>query len=139
MAFVRFVDWPTSPKDNTLAICQQLDAPRLLLQRLQVRGLTMQVVRVSRLRDVNRWHVFSALSMKEAEWTPWLAALKSQPILVVGLGARFCELGGAICLVKDEATGVEKYQLNLDSLSRSGFRVRSQLLRPPRQRSANVE
>ena len=55
------------------------------------------------------------------------------------IGARFCELGGAICLVKDEATGVEKYQLNLDSLSRAGFRVRSQLLQAQRQRSANVE
>ena len=67
MAFVCFVDWPTSPTDNTLAICQPLDAPRLLLQSLQVRGLTMQVVRVSMPRDNSRCHVFSALSMREAE------------------------------------------------------------------------
>lgn len=139
MAFVRFVGWPMPPTDNTLAICQPLDAPPLALQSSQVRGLTMQVVQVSTPRDVSRCHVFSALSMKEAEWAPWLATLKSQPILVVGTGARFCELGGAICLMKDEATGVEKYQLNLDSLLSSGFRVRSQLLRPPRHRSPNVE
>ena len=135
MVFVRFVDWPVPPPDNTLAICQPPSAPPLLLQSWQVRGLTMQLVRVSTPRDVRRCHVFSALSMNEAEWVPWLATLKSQPILLVGLGARFCELGGTICLVHDEETGVERYQLNLDSLSRAGFRVRSQLLRSKRQRS----
>ena len=139
MAFVRFVDWPTPPTDNALTICQPVDAPSLLLQSLQVRGLTIQVLQVATPREVNRCHVFSALSMKEAEWAPWLATLKSQPILVVGSGARFCELGGAICLVKDEGTGAETYQLNLDSLARARLRVRSQLLRSPRQRTAIVE
>jgi len=127
MALVRFVDWPTPPADNTLAICQPFDAPLLVLPNSQVRGLTMRVVRVSTPQQVNRCHVFSALSMKEAEWESWLAALKSQPILVVGSGARFCEFGGAVCLVKDEETKVEKYQVNLDSLSRSGLRVRSRV------------
>lgn len=138
-ALVRFVDWPVPPADNVLIVCQPPDAPSLLLNSSQVRGLTMQAVRVATPRDVSRCHVFSAVSMKEGEWAPWLAALKSQPILVVGLGARFCELGGAICLLKDDESGVEKYQLNLDSLSRAGLRVRSQLLRSPRQRNALVE
>lgn len=139
IAFVRFVDWPTPPPDNVLTICQPLAAPPLLLQSSQVRGMTIEVLQVATPRNVGRCHVFSALSMKEAEWAPWLATLKSKPILVVGAGARFCELGGAICLVKDEETGVEKYQLNLDSLSRARLRVRSQLIRAPRQRTPVVE
>jgi hypothetical protein len=139
MAFVRFVEWPVPSTDQSLAVCQPLDSPALALQGAQVRGLTLQVLRVSKPRDVDRCHVFSALAMPESEWAPWLATLKAHPILAVGVGARFCELGGAICLVRDEATKSEKYQLNLDSLSRAGFRVRSQLLRAPRQRGAIIE
>ena len=139
MAFVRFVEWPAPSvgADNTLVICQPTDAPALELEGKQVRGLTLQVVRVSKPRDMDRCHVFSALSQREADWALWLAALKSQPILAVGQGTRYCEVGGAICLIKDETTGSEKYQLNLDSLSRAGFKVRSQLLRQQRQRTAN--
>lgn len=138
MAFVRFVEWPTPAvgTENTLVICQPTDAPTLDLQGKLVRGLTLQVVRVSKPRDVDRCHVFSALSQREGDWAPWLAALKSQPILAVGLGARYCEVGGTVCLIKDETSGAEKYQLNLDSLSRAGFKVRSQLLRQQRQRTA---
>jgi hypothetical protein len=130
MAFVRFVEWPVPPADKLLLICQPANAPTLDLQGKQVRGLTLQVIRINKPRDADRCHVFAALSQREAEWLPWLNALKLQPILAVGVGARFCELGGTICVVKHEALGSETYQLNLDSLSRSGFKVRSQLLRP---------
>lgn len=139
-AFVRFVEWPATAisAENALVICVPTDAPTLELEGKLVRGLTLRVVRVPRPRDIDRCHVFSALFQREADWAPWLAALKSLPILAVGQGARYCEVGGAICLVKDEATGVEKFQLNLDSLSRSGFKVNSQLLRQQRPRAALI-
>ena len=138
MAFVRFVEWPAPSigADNTLVICQPTDGPVLDLEGKHVRGLTLQVLRISKPRDIDRCHVFSALSQREADWAPWLAALKSQPILAVGHGTRYCEVGGAICIVNDETTGVEKYQLNLDTLSRARFKVRSQLLRQQRQRTS---
>lgn len=138
MAFVRFVEWPASSRgaDNTLVICQPMDAPVHDFQGKLVRGLALQVVRISKPQELDQCHVFSALSQRETDWAPWLEALKSQPILAVGQGPRYCELGGAICLVRDESTGAEKYQLNLDSLSRAGFKVRSQLLRPHRSRTA---
>ena len=138
MAFVRFIEWPASSMgaNKTLVICQPLDAPAHDLQGKQVRGLTLHVLHISKPRELDQCHVFSALSQREADWAPWLTGLKSQPILTVGLGARYCEVGGAICLIKDEAAGIEKYQLNLDSLSRGGFKVRSQLLRQQRPRAA---
>lgn len=131
MAFVRFVEWPATAitAEGTLVICVPTDAPTLELQGKLVRGLTLHVLRVSKPRDIDRCHVFSALSQREADWVPWLAALKSQPVLAVGQGARYCEIGGTICLVREDATAEEKYQLNLDSLSRAGFKVNSQLLR----------
>lgn len=137
MAFVRFVEWPAAANivDSTLVICVPTDTPTLELQGKLVRGLTLQVVRVSAPREINRCHVFSALSQREADWAPWLAALKSQPVLAVGQGARYCEIGGTICLVKEDAVAAEKYQLNLDSLSRAGFKVNSQLLRQHRPRT----
>jgi len=138
MAFVRFIDWPVFPVDKTLVICQPPNAPMLELQGKQVRGLTLQVVRIGRPRDAEHCHVFSALSQPEDEWLPWLAAFKLQPVLAVGLGARFCKLCGTICIVRQEAMAAETYQLNLDSLSRSGFKVRSQLLRPAPAGSATI-
>ena len=137
MAFVRFVEWPASAitVDSTLVICVPTDAPTLELQGKLVRGLTLHVLRVSKPRDIDGCHVFSALSQREVDWAPWLAALKSQPVLAVGQGARYCEIGGTICLVKDDGTAAEKYLLNLDSLSRAGFKVNSQLLRQYRPRT----
>lgn len=139
MAFIRFVEWPapSGAGDNTLVICQPRDAPVLDLHGKQVRGLTLQVVRVAAPREIDRCQVFSALAQRTTDWAPWLSALKSQPILAVGQGAHYCEVGGAICLIIDEKTGVEKYQLNLDSLSRGGFKVRSQLLRQQRPSGVN--
>ena len=90
MAFVRFVEWPAASMgaDKTLVICQPTDAPAHDLQGKQVRGLTLQVLQISKPRDLDRCHVFSALSQREADWAPWLAGLKSQPVLAVGVGTR---------------------------------------------------
>jgi YfiR/HmsC-like len=139
MAFVRFVEWPTPIADNTLVVCLPPDSPALELDGKQVRGLTLQVAKLARPRDLAPCHVFAALSRRDQDWTPWLNVLKMRPILAVGLGGRFCELGGTVCLIRDEGSSSEKYQLNLDSLSRSGFRVSSQLLRAQPQRPQKNE
>ena len=60
-------------------------------------------------------------------------------ILTVGTGGQFCDLGGAICLVNDALTGAANYRLNLDTLSRAGFRVDTQLLRSQPSRPAKAE
>lgn len=150
IAFVRFVDWPAPLPDNTLVICLHQDSPALDLDGKQVRGLKLQVRRVAQPRRLDGCHVYSALPHSETNWTRWLSALnalnaqslteanKALPILAIGPGGRFCDLGGAICLVTDAATGSETYRLNLDTLSRSGFRVDSQLLRS-QPRPARVE
>lgn len=134
MAFVRFVEWPTSPTDNALVVCQPPDTPSLELDGKQVRGLTLQVLRISTARELDRCQLFAMLAGREANWTPWISALRTRPVLAVGLGGRFCEIGGAICVLRDEVTGTEKYQLNLETLSRGGFKVNSQLLRSQPQR-----
>ena len=139
MAFVRFVEWPAPSvgAENTLVVCQPTAVPALDLHGKQVRGLTLQVIRLASPGDVEGCDIFSALAQREADWAAWLSALKAKPILAVGQGAHYCEVGGTICLIMDEKTGVEKFQLNLDRLSRTGFKVRSQLLRQQRQRAAN--
>lgn len=143
MAFVRFVEWPApataSAGATTLQVCQPADGPALDLQGKQVRGLTLRVLRVNQPGQLAGCQVFTALSQREADWLPWLVAVKARPVLAVGLGARYCELGGTVCLIKDGLSGAERYQLNLDSLSSSGFKVHSHLLRPPRQRTASAE
>lgn len=135
LAFARFVDWPAAAPEKTLLVCQPPHTPTLELQGQQVRGLTVEVVRVSLPRELDRCHVFAALAQRETEWSPWLAVLRRKPVLpvlFVGTGERYCEQGGSVCLVQDATTKTEKYQLNLDTIARAGFKVRSQLLRPSR-------
>jgi hypothetical protein len=135
LAFARFVDWPTPAPEKTLVVCQPPDTPTLALQGQQLRGLTVEVTRIRLPRELDRCHVFVALAQREKDWSPWLAILKQRPVLpvlFVGTGERYCEQGGSVCLVQDAASKSEKYQLNLDSIARAGFKVRSQLLRPSR-------
>ena len=143
-AFVRFVEWPTVAADATLVVCQHADTAALDLDGKQIRGLTLRVRRVDRPAHIEGCHIYAALSVAETRWARWLRAIgvvtesrarsalgiaKTTTVLSIGHGARFCDLGGAICLVKDETTGLETYRLNLDTLTRGGFRVDSQLLR----------
>lgn len=137
--FVRFVDWPDAAVDAVIVVCQPHDTPRLALSGVQVRGMTMQVVPIRRARDVERCHVFSAMSQRESEWRPWLAAFSARPTLMIGPGLRFCETGGAICVDKDGLTGAEKYRVNLDAIARAGLKVRLPLLRHQRPVKPNVE
>lgn len=139
-AFVRFVDWPpaiTAASDGALVVCQPLDTPELELAGKQVRGLALIVMRIARPRDIERCHLFAALAKREFDWLPWLAAARGKAVLTIGSGGNVCEQGGGICLVTDEHSGVERYRINLDALTRAGFRVNSQLLRmqPLRPRS----
>ncbi len=137
--FVRFVDWPQSPSDNVIIVCQPHNAPTLALHGVQVRGLTLQVVHLRRPQDAARCHVFSAMSLREGEWLPWLATFRARPTLALGSGSRFCETGGAICVVKDDATGAEKYRVNIDAISRAGLKVRLPLLRHQRSAKTSAE
>lgn len=150
-AFVRFVEWPApAPTINgSLVVCQQRDASALALDGQRVRGLILTVRHVSRTQHLVGCHIYAAFSGNETSWMPWLKAVnslnmanvkKARPvILVIGVGGQFCDLGGAICLISDSVTGVENYRLNLDTLSRAGFRVDTQLLRSKSSRPAKAE
>ncbi len=150
-AFVRFVEWPVPASiiEGPLVVCQQNDAPALALDGLKVRGLTLKVRRVVRPQHLVGCHIYVTFSGTEASWAPWLKAANNlntanlkntRPhILPVGSGGQFCDLGGAICLVSDPVTGSENYRLNLDTLSRAGFRVDTQLLRSQPSRPAKAE
>lgn len=137
--FVRFVDWPSSPVDNVIVVCQPHEAVPLALNGVQIGAMTLHVVQLKRAGEAKRCHVFSAMSQQETQWRPWLASFRSRPILVMGPGSRFCETGGTICVVKDDATGAEKYRVNLDAVARSGLKVRMPLLRHQRVRRSNAE
>ena len=148
VAFVRFINWPAPEPDTTLVVCQHPETPALLLDGKLVRGLTTQVRRVSHTRELDSCNAFVAFSGVEASWAPWLKLLNQvtgvsksrvRPVLTIGKGPQFCELGGAICLVKNATTGSETYRLNLDALARAGFRVDSQLLRSSTAPAAKAE
>ena len=158
-AIVRFVEWPVpvSVIDGPLVVCQKHASPALELDGKQVRGLTLTVRRVALPRQLVGCHIYAELAGGEASWTAWLKSVnqlnisataarslapsaRSFPfILAVGRGAQFCDLGGAICLVPHAVTGFENYRLNLDTLSRAGFRVDTHLLRSHPSRPAKAQ
>lgn len=131
-AFIRFVEWQIPVTDATLVVCQPPDTPELDLAGKQVRGVTLLVMRVARPQDVRRCNLLVAWphpNKPMIDAMPWIAAISDRPILAIGLGERFCEIGGAVCITTDEASGRENYRLNLDVLARAGFRINAQLLR----------
>ena len=141
-SFIRFVEWPQAVADNTFIVCQPPDTPELDLTGKQVRGLTLLVLRVARPRDVSRCNVFVAwpqAGKPAVDWQPWIAAIGDKAILSIGASERFCELGGAVCVISDDATGRENYRVNLDVLARAGFKVNAQLLRKQFPRPAKAE
>jgi YfiR/HmsC-like len=141
-SFVRFVEWPQAPADSTFIVCQPPDTPELDLTGKQVRGLTLLVLRVARPRDVSRCNVFVAWPQSgkaSIDWQPWLAAIGDASVLSIGLGERFCEIGGAMCVTSNDAAGRENYRVNLDVLARAGFKVNAQLLRKQFPRQAKPE
>ncbi len=141
-SFIRFVEWPRAAADNTFIVCQPPDTPELELSGKEVRGVTLLVLRVARPRDVSRCNLFVAwpsAGKPSADWQPWLAAIGDAPVLSIGLGERFCEMGGAMCVTSNDATGRENYRVNLDVLARAGFKVNAQLLRKQFPRQAKTE
>ena len=136
--FVRFVEWPAATSDNTLVVCQPPDTPELDLTGKQVRGITLLVMRIARPRDVTRCNLFVAWpspGKSPVDWQPWLAAIGDKAVLSIGMGERFCEIGGAVCVNYGDAAGRENYRVNLDVLARAGFKVNAQLLRKQFPRS----
>jgi len=121
-AFVRFVD----------------GTPELDLVGKPVRGVSLLVLRLGNPRYVDRCQIFAALARPDKatetngfDWTPWIAATRSKPILTIGRGTAACEQGAAICLVPDDGGSGESYRVNLETLARAGLKVKSQLLRTP--------
>ncbi len=140
--FVRFVEWPAATRDNTLVVCQPPDTPELDLAGKQVRGITLLVMRIARPRDVSRCNLFVAWpppGKATVDWQPWIAAIGDSAVLSVGLGERFCEIGGAVCVNTDDTTGRASYRVNLDVLARAGFKVNAQLLRKQFPRSPKAD
>lgn len=137
-AFVRFVDWPGLGNDHALVVCAPPGTPELDLVGKPVRGVSLLVLRLGNPRYVDRCQIFAALARPDKatetngfDWTPWIAATRSKPILTIGRGTAACEQGAAICLVPDDGGSGESYRVNLETLARAGLKVKSQLLRTP--------
>jgi hypothetical protein len=56
-----------------------------------------------------------------------LRAVAARPVLTLGLGAEFCSDGGLFCL--EPVAGSTQFEVNLDSVARSGLHIHPQVLR----------
>ncbi len=124
---IRFVTWPDEPAREILRVCYR-EGERV--PQIAGRKVSERILEVRAVRKPNDLGECQALVFENAERpdvATWIAPTIGQPILTIAQGQAPCKLGAAFCLVP--AAAPRGFDTNLDTLSRSGLRVSSQLLR----------
>ena len=109
------------PATVRVVVCKPTDTPELDLAGRQVREQVLLVMRVARPRDAERCPSLFAMMAKRDETGAMVGGDQGKPVR----GRRRCQylrVGGGICLVADDATGIERYRLNQIRCRQAGFR-----------------
>ncbi|MDB5894464.1 MAG: hypothetical protein JWQ88_1995, partial [Rhodoferax sp.] len=76
--------------------------------------------------------------MDERQWRSLFARLAGTPVLTICERSSICSIGGMFCLDVDAAASSVPFEVNLDSVARSGVRVNPQVLRLGRRTARGV-
>ena len=127
-----YARWPD--ESHPLRLCVMGSGPHgeLLLSQgvgpLARRGIT--TIRIAEDADVpSQCDALYVGQMEEGQWRSVFARLAGTPVLTVCERSPICSIGGMFCLDVDVAAGVVPFEVNLDSVARSGVRVNPQVLR----------
>lgn len=126
-----YARWPTEP--NPLRLCvtgRSVHADTLLAHGLSPLGT--RAVTVSRMpADTEVSAQCDALYVGHLEETGWrhlFAQIAGRPVLTLCERSPACATGGMFCLDVDDVASIP-FEVNLDSVARSGVRVNPQVLR----------
>jgi len=132
--FAQFVEWPPQALDDAgspLIYCTLGDDPFQGALDTALAGKTLgthplQVRHLRHALEAHGCHVLFIGGQEKKLLAPTLAALKNDPVLVVGESAHFAQDGGTIgfCLEENKI----RFEINLTSAAKAKLKVSSKLL-----------
>ena len=134
-----YTRWPADPSPVQLCLVgETLHAPLLLAGTELPSGRKLQTRRISSddAQPLNACHAVYAGHLRSGQWQRLMAAWPvGQPLLTLSEVAADCSAGGMFCL--DITPQGVSFELNLDSMARSGVRVNPRVLGLARRKEGN--
>lgn len=134
VVFAKYTQWPdrTLPAEGEHFVVGVLGDDLLVtalkaLQDARVMGRKVVVRRFSTPADFQRCHVLYFSKGQESHFPGMRDRLTAQSVLTVGETPRFCELGGALCLVEESSR--LRFIVNLSALEQAHLRVEPKALK----------
>ena len=128
-----FTSWPEQGHNNeksTLSLC--VYGSNMVQQAFEsiankvVNNRTIQIVNLSRLRDLNQCQLLYMSELERKKLVPLLIELKDLPILTVGENMNFLRAGGMVSL--ENINGTMQLTFNLPVINNSELVIGSRLL-----------
>ena len=130
----RFTDWPEAAfadEDARLNLCviggSLLQQSFEEVNNTQVNGRTLQVINLSRLRNMERCQILYVSGLEQNILLQLLLEMKHKPLLTIGENLDFVRSGGMVAL--ETVDGKIQLNINLDSLKQSGLVISSRILK----------
>jgi len=125
---LRYARWPNSPASFNLCITGQARYASLLLQESQLApDWSSSVMAASNTQQlISTCQALYLGELDSATESRLFAQIQDQPILTISEDNPSCTLGSMFCLQTDN--GSTSFQINLDSVARSGVRIHPQVL-----------
>jgi hypothetical protein len=141
--FLRYATWPETVSPNgpiTVGVLGRTSFTQVLhdvLDGKSVNGRTVQIVELTPNSDPRHCQLIYIATAKTAEIRQALQSVRSAHTLTIGEDDKFLEYGGAVSLLLVD--GHMGFEVDLDSLNRSGVEISSKLLRLGQIKRRRVE
>lgn len=134
-AILGYTRWPTEPQTVRLCVLGPTEYADELLKGGHLASGRTVVVRRMRLDDPKisaQCNGVYAGILADESWRLLLSRLDGQPLLTISERKALCHIGGMFCL--DVQPGGVAFEVNLDSVARSGVRVNPRVLQLARRK-----
>ena len=133
--FTKFVEWPGTAPPGAFQICTIADAGFDAIVTRTVSGEITDGRPILRATPetpelARTCHILFISRNENAQVDRWMAAVRGQPVLVVGESKRAEDAGAHITFVIEDNR--VKFDVNDDAAARAGLRISSKLLRVAR-------
>jgi hypothetical protein len=141
--FMRYSTWPETAPSNgpiTVGVLGRASFTQVLHELLDgksVNGRTVQIVELKPNSDPRRCQLIYVATAKTSEIRQALQSVRSAHTLTIGEDDKFLDSGGAVNLLLID--GHMGFEVDLESLNRSGVEISSKLLRLGEIRRRRVE
>ncbi|MFT3815904.1 MAG: YfiR family protein [Acidovorax sp.] len=131
-----YTRWPTELQTVRLCVVGPTEYADELLKGALLQGARQTAVRRMRLDDSHlntECDSVYAGSLSDDEWRQLVARIGNRPLLSISERQDLCRIGGMFCL--DVRPSGVSFEINLDSVARSGVRVNPRVLQLAKRKS----